>query len=494
MSKPASLYPYRLRLRALRLPHPVRLLILLVLCFGLASSHAAPDGEHGVLLRVDGAIGPASTDYLTRGFEQAASQGASVIVVELDTPGGLDAAMRDIIRAIITSPIPVAIHVSPGGARAASAGTYMLYAAHVASMAPGTNLGAATPVQMGGMPESPDEESADNDDAADDDDNGDNGDAAESSDRDGSTAMERKLINDAVAYIRSLAEMRGRNADWAEKAVRDAVSIGASEALELGVIDHVAENVDDLLSQMHGREVKVSTGMVTLETDGLEMVRIDPDWRNEFLAIITNPNVAYILMLIGIYGIIFELANPGSIVPGVLGGISLLVALFGFQALPINDAGGALMLLGLALMVAEAFAPSFGILGLGGLVAFALGSLLLVDSGIEAYEISFTLIMAVSVATAVVVIGIATMAVRAHRRRVASGREEIMHSAATAASDFIDGRGKVRLAGELWKARSDDGIRRGDRVRVTAMDGLDLTVVPEAGEDAEADRKKGETR
>ncbi len=456
------------------LPRPILLFLLLLLGFGLTSSHAEVDAEHGMLLRVDGAIGPATVDYLSRSFDRARDDGSAVIIIELDTPGGLDVSMRDIIRAIVTSPIPVAIHVSPGGARAASAGTYMLYASHVASMAPGTNLGAATPVQMGGMPEAPDqetnEENGEQDNGAEDDD--------ASAAPTGGSAMERKMINDAVAYIRSLAEMRGRNADWAEKAVREAVSIGSREALELGVIDHVAEDLEDLLAQMDGREVKVSTGTLTLQTEGLELVRVEPDWRNEFLAIITNPNVAYILMLIGVYGIIFELANPGSIVPGVLGGIALLTALFAFQALPINYAGAALMALGVAFMIGEAFMPSFGVLGIGGVIAFALGSLLLVDSGIEAYEISFTVVMAVSLSTALVIIGIATMAIRAHRRGVASGREQMLSSTAIAASEFIGGNGKVRLEGELWNAHSADVIRRGDPVRVTAMNGLTLEVEP----------------
>lgn len=477
----SSRSPLPVRARRHFLPRPILFVLLLLLGLGLTASHAEPDGEHGMLLRVDGAIGPATVDYLGRSFDRARDDGAAVIIIELDTPGGLDASMRDIIRAIVTSPIPVAIHVSPAGARAASAGTYMLYASHVASMAPGTNLGAATPVQMGGMPEAPDEEA---EEADGDGENGDeeNGDSAAPA---GGSAMERKMINDAVAYIRSLAEMRDRNADWAEKAVREAVSIGSREALELGVIDHVAEDVEDLLAQMDGREVRVSTGTLTLQTEGLELVRVEPDWRNEFLAIITNPNVAYILMLIGIYGIIFELANPGSIVPGVLGGIALLTALFGFQALPINYAGAALMALGIAFMIGEAFMPSFGVLGIGGIIAFALGSLLLVDSGIEAYEISFTVVMAVSLSTALVIIGIATMALRAHRRRVASGREQMLSSTAIAAVDFVDGRGKVRLEGEMWNAHATARIRRGESVRVTAMDGLELTVEPlsDSGDD-----------
>ncbi|MCK8515557.1 nodulation protein NfeD [Methylonatrum kenyense] len=466
--------PFRSQARRHFLPRPILFVLLLLLGLGLSSSHAEIDGEHGMLLRVDGAIGPATVDYLSRNFDRARDEGAAVIILELDTPGGLDASMRDIIRSIVTSSTPVAIYVTPAGARATSAGTYMMYGAHVAAMAPGTNLGAATPVQMGGMPESPDDEAdGDNGNAENGDDE--NGDSAAPR---GGSAMERKMINDAVAYIRSLAELRDRNADWAEKAVREAVSIGSREALDLEVIDYIAEDVEDLLAQMDGREVKVAGGTLTLQTEGLELVRVEPDWRNEFLAIITNPNVAYILMLIGIYGIIFELANPGSIVPGVLGGIALLTALFAFQALPINYAGAALMALGIAFMIAEAFMPSFGVLGIGGVVAFALGSLLLVDSGIEAYEISFTVVMAVSLSTALVVIGIATMALRAHRRRIASGREQLLSSTAIAASDFIDGRGRVRVEGELWNAHAAASIRRGDHLRVTAMHGLELEVEP----------------
>ena len=448
--------------------------ILLLLAFGLSASQAedAEDMErHALLFTIEGAIGPAAVDYLKRGFSQAQDRGAPLIIIQMDTPGGLDTAMRDIIRAIIASPIPVATYVAPGGSRAASAGTYILYASHVAAMAPGTNLGAATPVQIGGAPGVEDF----NDD---DDDNADDEKAEEENDEepDRRPAMERKLIEDAVAYIRALADMRGRNADWAEKAVRESVSLGATEALELNVIDHVAENVDDLLAQIHGREVKVAVGTVTLDTKDLIVTRVDPDWRNELLAIITNPNIAYILMLVGIYGLIFELANPGSIVPGVLGAICILVALFAFQALPINYAGAALMLLGVAFMVAEAFMPSFGILGIGGLVAFALGSLLLVDTGVEAYEISMTLVIGVSIVSFAVFFGIASMALRAYRMRVTAGREQLLGIEAVAAADFVDGRGKVRVLGELWNAESEEAIRKGDSVKVTAVDGLHLQV------------------
>lgn len=460
------------------------------------------------LLTLEGAIGPAATDYLVRGLETARSEGSRLVILQMDTPGGLDTAMRDIIRAILNSPVPVATFVSPSGARAASAGTYILYASHIAAMAPGTNLGAATPVQVGGMPGAPEpsdggseraerDEANNADDAASDDDASDADTPSESASDDAepardadrsaresepATAMERKMINDAVAYIRELAELRGRNADWAERSVRDASSLGASEALDANVIDFVAESVDELLVKADGRRVKLAVGTVTLETAGLSVERIDPDWRNELLSIITNPNVAYILMLVGIYGIIFELANPGAIIPGVIGAISLLLGLFAFQALPINYAGFALMILGLALMVAEAFAPSFGILGIGGVVAFIAGSLLLVDTGVEAYELSMAVVIGVSLVSALMVIGIMRMALRAWRRRVVSGAEGMVGDQATAIDDFRAGAGHVRYHGEIWNATSDKPVRRGEALRVVSIDGLRMAVEPVSAE------------
>lgn len=458
-----------------------RVLLLFVLCVFSTALPANEGRGQALLLSVNGPIGPATVDYLGRGFDLARERGAALVVIRMNTPGGLDGAMRDIIRDIIASPVPVVTFVAPGGSRAASAGTYILYASHVAAMAPGTNLGAATPVQMGGgAPGSPQPGSDEPGDGTGDEEEGNGEDASPADTPAPGSAMERKMVNDAVAYIRSLADMRDRNADWAERAVREAVSLGAREALEQNVIDHVADNLDDLLAQIHEREVQVSAGRVTIDSQDLEVVRVDPDWRNELLSIITNPNVAYILMLIGIYGIIFELANPGGIVPGVLGGICLLVALFAFQALPINYAGAALMLLGVALMVAEAFVPSFGILGIGGIIAFALGSLLLVDTGLEAYEISLSLVIGVSAVSFLVIFGIATMAVRAHKRAVTSGPEQMLNAIAVATGDFVGGAGKVRLMGELWNARSPVPVRKGDRVRITAMDGLWLTVEPVA--------------
>jgi len=453
-----------------RRPRSLRLLGLLLLvagAWGVLASAQAPQASRVVLLPVSGPIGPATSDYFVRKLGEAEDGGAVLVVMTLDTPGGLDTAMRDMVQAILASEIPVVAYVAPSGARAASAGTFLLYASHVAAMAPATNLGAATPVQIGGPSPPPTRpEPAASETAK----------SASAPPAVGS-ASERKALNDAVAYIRGLAELRGRNVEWAESAVRDGVSLPADEALAAGVIDLVAADLTALLAQLDGRKVRLKTREIELRTAGLIIEEYAPDWRTELLSLITNPNVAYLLMLIGIYGLLLEGYNPGAIVPGVVGAICLLLALFAFQVLSVNYAGLALIALGVILIVAESFMPSFGALGLGGIVAFVFGSVMLLDRGVPGYSIAWQMIAAMALAGALVLVAIVSFAVRARRRPVVSGVEALPRETAEAIEDF-EQLGMVRLHGELWQARSPSPVRAGQRLRVVSVEGLVIQVEP----------------
>ncbi|MCW8194937.1 nodulation protein NfeD [Proteobacteria bacterium 005FR1] len=416
------------------------------------------------LLHIDDVIGPAVADYVQRGVEDAAESGASAVILRMDTPGGLDQSMRSIIQAILASPIPIVSYVAPSGARAASAGTYILYASHVAAMAPATNLGAATPVQVGGGQPAPSpaptsEESEDDD-----------------SSPQPKTAMERKIINDAVAYIESLAELRGRNAEWAVRAVREGVSLSAQQALEKNVIEVVATDLDDLLEKLEGRAVTIQGEQRQLQFDEVSVENVEPGWRSKFLAVITNPTVAYVLMLVGVYGLIFEFSNPGVGGPGIAGAISLMVALYAFQVLPISYLGLGLIILGLALMAAEAFAPSFGILGVGGAVSFVIGSIVLMDTELPAYQIAFPVILALAVTSAALLVFVLGMVWRSRRQQIVSGAEGLVGQTAVVEQLNRAGRPLVRLEGELWHVDSSSPLAVGDRVVVRSMRDLILVV------------------
>src|SRR5579863_7918454 len=439
-----------------------------------ATNDSEPPGT-ATVLEINGAIGPATSHYVVRGIESAHDRGSRLVVLEMDTPGGLDSAMRDIIRAILASPVPVASYVTPSGARAASAGTYILYASHIAAMAPATNLGAATPVSIGGEPEAPAPPVLPQGKPADK--GGGAGEGSAPSNPPGS-AMERKVVNDAVAYIRGLAELRGRNADWAEQAVRGAASLTASAALEQKVIDLIARDLPDLLAQADGREVRVNERTVRLATRDLSEVRVKPDWRTGLLAVITNPTAAYGLMLIGIWGLLLEGYNPGAVLPGVVGSICLLIALFAFQILSVNYAGLALVVLGSAMIIAEFFFPAYGSLGAGGLIAFIVGSLILFDTDVPGMNVARSLIAALATAGGIVIAGIVYLATRAMRHPVTTGAPGMIGASTEVFEDFT-GKGRVRYGGELWNARSDVALRAGQMARIVRVEGLTLWVEPQ---------------
>ena len=417
-----------------------------------------------VVAEIDGAISPASAAYFLRAQDEAKRAQAELLVLRLNTPGGLDSSMREMIQGILASPVPVATYVAPSGARAASAGTYLLYASHIAAMTPGTNLGAATPVAIGiggtsGKP-SPDKP-ADGKESA----------PAVSS-------MEKKAVQDAAAYLRSLAQLRGRNAEWAEKAVREAESLSADEALKLKVVDFVAADLSDLLRQADGRSVKMAQGERRLELEGAAIVTIEHNWKERVLAAVADPNIALILMMLGVYGLLFEFYTPGFGVAGIIGAISLLLALYALAMLPINATGALFLLLGIALMATEAFVPSFGAFGIGGIVAFVAGALMLIDADIPGLEISLAFVLPLAVTSALILVGIGTFALRARHRPVVTGSEAMVGGTAVALEDF-EHEGWVQALGERWHARSETALTRGARARIVAVEGLTLVVQPE---------------
>jgi membrane-bound serine protease (ClpP class) len=438
---------------------------------GPASESAAPGAGAVLLLDIRAGIGPATRDYLQRGSERAQEEGASAIVLRIDTPGGLDAATRDINRMILASSVPVIAWVAPEGARAASAGTYIVYASHLAAMAPATSLGAATPVALGGGAP-PGRERAP----------GSEGDGAAKDDRDGGergggSAQERKAVNDAVAYMLTLAELRGRDRAFAEAAVRDAATLTASQAIERGVVELLAADIDSLLRQADGREVALQDRKITLATAGKRVEAVEPGWRFAFLAVLTEPTVAYMLLLVGLYGLIFEGYSPGAIVPGVVGAISLLLALYALQVLPVNYAGVALIVLGAILMAVEFALPSFGALGIGGLAALLVGSVILFDTDVPGFGVPGRLIVGIGVASGLAFMGLVWLAARARARPVETGAAELLGHDAVALDDF-QGLGRVHIRGETWQAASDVPVRRGQPLQVLELDGLVLRVAP----------------
>jgi membrane-bound serine protease (ClpP class) len=465
------------------------LFVIAVLASSIVPGHAQPVSPAGagpvLVVEVKGVIGVAASAYIARGLEQAAQRDAVLVVLRLDTPGGLVSSTRDIIESILSSRVPVAVYVAPSGSRAASAGTYILYAAHVAAMAPGTHLGAATPVSLGPPPGMPGNERPAERDKQD--------------DRSGgrpappSSAMERKVLNDAAAYIRALAQLRGRNADFAEKAVREAATLTANEARDAKVIDVLAAGLPDLLAAVDGRKVNAAGLERTLATSGARVETLAPDWRTRVIAAITDPNVAYLLLIVGFYGIIFEIWNPGMVFPGVIGGISLLLALAALAVLPVSYAGLALIVLGAGLMIAEAFTPGVGVLGLGGLVAFVAGSIFLFDPGDIGFEfgVAWPTIAAATATSAAFFFLVLGFAMKARHRPVVTGVEEMI-GAGGHVLDWSGNAGRIRTHGEVWQARraADTGpLAPGAPVRVVRLDGLTAIVEPAEAPPSSATRR-----
>jgi membrane-bound serine protease (ClpP class) len=420
-------------------------ILLSLFIFAAFITLVSAQGNFIYLLKVDGVINPASAGYIIKGIEKAEQEGASCLVIEMDTPGGLMESMRSIVKRILTAQVPIIVYVAPSGSRAGSAGVFITLAAHIGAMAPGTNIGAAHPVQMG--------------------------------EKEMNKEMEEKILNDTVAYIRTIAKQRGKNEQWAEKAVRESVSAKEDEALKLGIIDLVSPNLEDLVSKVDGRRIELSSGnVVTLKVKGLDIKTFKMSFRHQFLSIISNPSIAYILLMLGFYGLLYELANPGAILPGVIGGICLILAFFAFQMLPVNYAGVALILLGVILFIAEVKITSYGMLSVAGVISLLLGSIMLIDSPAEFLRISFVnVILPVVLVTAAFFLFALIMIVRAHRRRPTTGREGLVGGLGVAKTD-LKPEGVVEIRGELWNAEAEETIKAGEKIQVETIEGMKVKV------------------
>ena len=443
-------------------------------------ANPGPENHQGKIYvtAIDGAISPANADYFIRGLDTAINNNADLLLLNLNTPGGLDKSMREMIQAILSSPIPVVIYISPKGARGASAGTYLIYASHIAAMAPATNLGSATPVAIG-MSEPVDPNSFDKNNKEKTLAENDDGLESENSTDFSKTldTMQTKMINDAQAYIRSLAQLRGRNEEWAVKAVSHAANLSANEALEKNVINLIAYNQEKLIKALDQWEVPMGDKTVTLKLRNPEVIELKPDWKTEILIVITDPSLAYLLLLAGIYGLMFEFLNPGSLLPGTIGSICLVVALYALNMLPINMAGLILLLIGVILMVAEAFMPSFGVLGVGGIIAFTIGSFMLMDTELPGYQIAPALIISMALVSAFSVIFVLSMLLKARSRPLVSGEQELVNEIAIAVEDFSK-QGRVLIRGEIWQAKCDQDVKKDQKLHVKQIDGLTLEVIP----------------